>query len=292
MNLTNTVLTNFSLEGANLTGADLRGSNYDYCCGPVSYGQETTNLIYPSGHIAGVQLGAGQALTVRDYDGRRNYPIGPVPITVGQHFTNTGGTLRLVFEADDWNSTISFDAGIPVALGGTLELTFTEGVSLASQIGRTFDLFDWTGVNPAGAFRVASPYAWDLSNLYNTGEVTLLAIPEPTTVVLVALGLVGLVVGNRRPQPRSNAHSRMSEESHAKARRRRGVRFGLFSLRPPRLCVSLFSILICAGAALADIFQWEYVNPADPEPGQAAKHGACRRRRGHRRFAQREHLGP
>ena len=100
-----------------------------------------------------------------------------------------GGTLRMVFEADDWDSTISFAPGIPVTLGGTLELTFADDVNLASQLGRTFDLFDWTGVNPTGAFAISSPYAWDLSNLYTTGEVTLTAIPEPATVVFAAIGL-------------------------------------------------------------------------------------------------------
>jgi len=62
-----------------------------------------------------------------------------------------------------------------VALGGTLELTFADNVSLASQIGRTFDVFDWTGVSPTGAFAVDSPYVWDLSNLYTSGDVTFLS---------------------------------------------------------------------------------------------------------------------
>ena len=82
-------------------------------------------------------------------------------------------------------------AGIPVTLGGTLELTFADDVNLASQLGRTFDLFDWTGVNPTGAFAVSSPYAWDLSNLYTTGEVTLTAIPEPATLVLLMFAAIG-----------------------------------------------------------------------------------------------------
>ena len=85
----------------------------------------------------------------------------------------------MVFEADAWDSTISFAPGIPVALGGTLEFTFAADVNLASQLGRTFHLFNWTGVTPTGAFAVSSPYAWNLSNLYATGQVTLAAIPEP-----------------------------------------------------------------------------------------------------------------
>ena len=117
---------------------------------------------------------------MRDYDGNPPYGIGPIPITVDQHLAmGPGGTLRMVFEADAWDSTISFAPGIPVTLGGTLELTFAADVNLASQVGRTFDLFDWTGVTPTGAFAISSPYAWDLSNLYTTGEVTLTAVPEP-----------------------------------------------------------------------------------------------------------------
>ena len=60
-------------------------------------------------------------------------------------------------------------------------------MNLASQLGRTFDLFDWTSVTPTGAFTISSPYAWNLSNLYTTGEVTLTAIPEPATLVLLSL---------------------------------------------------------------------------------------------------------
>jgi hypothetical protein len=107
-----------------------------------------------------------------------------------------GGTLRMVFEADAWDSTISFAPGIPVALGGTLELTFADDVNLASQIGRTLKVFDWTGITPTGAFAVSSPYAWDLSNLYTTGQVTLTAIPEPAGAWLLLV--FGAGAGIRR----------------------------------------------------------------------------------------------
>ena len=57
-------------------------------------------------------------------------------------------------------------------------MTFAPGVNVATQSGRTIDLFDWTGVTPTGAFTVSSPYTWNLSNLYTTGEVTLTAVPS------------------------------------------------------------------------------------------------------------------
>jgi hypothetical protein len=133
-------------------------------------------------------------LVVRDYDG---YGI-PLPITVDQHLAmGPGGKLRLVFQADAWDSTISFAPGIPVTLGGTLELTFATDVNLASQIGRTFDLFVWTGVTPTGAFTFSSPYGWDLSNLYTTGEVTLTAIPEPRALFLLGFALTAPVAAGR-----------------------------------------------------------------------------------------------
>ncbi|MCC7085921.1 MAG: hypothetical protein IT427_13040, partial [Pirellulales bacterium] len=127
----------------------------------------------------GLNLNAGEQLVIRDYDGNPSLnPAGPpIAIQVDQHFEMaSGGTLRFVFETDAWDSTISFAPGIPVSLGGSLELTFADGVDAAGQIGRTFDLFDWTGVAPTGTFNVAGPYTWNLSQLYTTGEVTLLLI--------------------------------------------------------------------------------------------------------------------
>jgi len=118
----------------------------------------------------------------------------PRPITVDEHLTMApGGALRMVFEADAWDSTISFAPGIPVALGGTLELTFAADVNLASQVGRKFDLFDWTGVNSIGAFTISSSYDWDLSNLYTAGEVTLTGVPEPNAHWLLASVLAAIL---------------------------------------------------------------------------------------------------
>ena len=112
-----TILTN-----ANLSGADARGANFYFA---TLDGANTSNLIQSDGHIAGLDLTAGASLVVRDYDGNpaASPPTGPLPIVVDQHLAmDATGTLRLVFDADPWDSTISFAPGIPVALGGTLEL--------------------------------------------------------------------------------------------------------------------------------------------------------------------------
>jgi hypothetical protein len=127
----------------------------------------------------------GIARPLEEYVPRRR---GPIAVTVRDYFKSSeGGILRLLFESDLWDSLISFESGIPVELGGALELTFADGVDVATQIGRTLHIFDWTGVSPVGQFTVASPYIWDTSQLYTTGEVTLLAVPEPSCFVLSAL---------------------------------------------------------------------------------------------------------
>lgn len=183
------------LAGADLTAADGRGAWS--LIEPARFAI-TTNLILPDGHIEGLDLDDGGRLVVRDFDGTPYFRF-PDHITVDQHLAmSPGGVLRMVFEADDWDSTISFAPGIPVTLGGTLELTFTADVNLASQVGRTIDLFDWTGVDPTGTFTVSSPYAWDLSNLYTTGEVTLTAVPEPAGFTLAAVGAFSLAYYRRR----------------------------------------------------------------------------------------------
>jgi uncharacterized protein YjbI with pentapeptide repeats len=177
-NLGNAYFHSATLSSANLSAADARRANFSDA---TLTGANTTNLIHSDGHIAGLDLMAGASLVVRDYDGNPAvFPAtGPLPVVVEERLTmDATGTLRLVFDADPWDSTISFAPGIPVARGGTLDLTFAPGMNVAVQTGRTIDLFNWTGVNPAGAFTVSSPYVWDLTNLYTTGEVTLLATAD------------------------------------------------------------------------------------------------------------------
>ncbi len=194
-NLSHANLTNAVFSGATLTGTDLSAADARGALGLGSHG--SPNLIRPDGHVAGLALTAGQMLSVHDYDGNST---GTIPITVDQHFmTVPGGTLTMVLEADAWNSTISFASGIPVTLRGSLELTFAAGVDPVTQLGRTFDLFDWTGVSPTGTFAVVSDYSWDTSQLYTTGEVTL--IPEPASLALLLATAILALAARRASRP-------------------------------------------------------------------------------------------
>ena len=182
-----------TLSGANLTGADARkASNFDIT------GATITNLIRPDGTVHGLDLTGGGKLVVCNYIYNTNDADDIVPIAV--HVQNAmamdaSGVLDLVFDENAWNSTISFDAGIDVTLGGILKLEFEDGTDISSLVGTTFHVFDWTGVKPEGKFNVESDYAWNLDALYTTGEITL--VPEPSGVVLAVLGTVAAIFWRR-----------------------------------------------------------------------------------------------
>jgi uncharacterized protein YjbI with pentapeptide repeats len=194
LDLTNAVFNNTNLMNADLSGADTRGSFGGYFFNSAN--AVLANTIFYDGSILDLNLGSGQSLVIRDYDGGPylESPNDRVPITVSDAFQmDSGSTMRFVFDADAWDSTISFYEETSVSRGGTLELLFAPGVNVVAQIGRTFKLFDWTGLSPSGEFSVASPYVWNLSNLYTTGEVTLAAMPEPSSLPLAALAGSGLL---------------------------------------------------------------------------------------------------
>ena len=169
-------------------------------------GAASRNAILPDGTIAGLELTAGERTIVRDDDGVTAAPQPsilsllfnlqpaartPIPLTIQDHMTMAPGSdLQLLFETDPWDSLISFEPDIPVQLGSALELTFADDVDVVTQLGRTLRIFDWAGVNPSGQFEIRSPYVWNVSNLYTTGEVTLVAVPEPSASSL----LVGVLL--------------------------------------------------------------------------------------------------
>ena len=143
----------------------------------------------PDGRIEGLLLLAAEQLRVWDYNSEP-----AIPITI-ESLVSLGpeSTLQMVFEDDAWGSTISFEPGIDVSLGGTLELGFADDTNPADLIGTTFDLFDWQGATVTGAFDriVTEPgTAWDTSSIYSTGQVTL--VPEPSTIVLLSIAALGL----------------------------------------------------------------------------------------------------
>jgi hypothetical protein len=167
---TASTLTGASFGSATLDGADARGATGLSLTGAAS----TQNLILPDGSINGLNLSGGKTLWVR------NYTASSIPLTVHTGMNmGTDGILQTVLDGSAWGSTISFDAGVPVTLGGALDVTFASGVNVGAQVGRMFTLFNWAGVTPTGTFGwqddlAAGTYVWDTSHLYSAGTVTLL----------------------------------------------------------------------------------------------------------------------
>jgi uncharacterized protein YjbI with pentapeptide repeats len=167
-----------------LTGADLRHA----ACG---YLDRVTlhNTILADGTINYLLLAAGESLLVRN---------DPMAIhATGEPSFDPASAIEMVLDDAPWGSTISFDPGVNVSLAGELSLTFAADVTASDLVGDTFQLFDWTGVRRTGEFDVVSDpgCVWDLSQLYTTGQVTLVGVPEPSTLML--LGISGLVFFGR-----------------------------------------------------------------------------------------------
>jgi autotransporter-associated beta strand protein len=176
-NLQNADFTFATATGADFSAADMRGAT-----GFTATDAITTNTILLDGTIQGLNLTGGNAfLTVRNYNGPLSIPVH----VTGGMTVGTDGMLQIVMDdllipgmsGVNWGSTISFDPGIPVSLGGILDLQ-TPGADPAALVGQSIQLFDWTGVTPGGQFaqvtsHLPSRYTWDISGLYTAGTIDL-----------------------------------------------------------------------------------------------------------------------
>ncbi|MCA9262184.1 MAG: hypothetical protein KDA61_23360, partial [Planctomycetales bacterium] len=144
------------------------------------------NVIEANGIVQDLDLGEGDVLVVRNFNPEVVGVPDPIPVEVGRSMKlRPGGVLKLVLDADPWNSQIAFASSADARLdGGSLDLAFDDGVAMQSQIGRVFQLFDWNSTMHGGAFAFQVPAGtiWDLSQIYASGEATLTTIQIPGDV--------------------------------------------------------------------------------------------------------------
>ena len=183
-NLTNVDFMDAVLANADLARSDMRGA-FNLSSG-ILFRQ---NAILEDGRINGLDLANGETLRFRDYDGG-------IAITIdNEMMLDPGAVLDVIFADAEWGSTISLTEGILTDLDGTLFLASrTTSTSTACSVrhstcsterrpgsGDAFAEVTW----PAGV-------DWDISDLYLGGTVTLTGVPEPTTLMLVLMGLLAL----------------------------------------------------------------------------------------------------
>ena len=115
-------------------------------------------------------------------------------------------TLQVIVSDPDWRSTIHFADDVILDFRGTLMLSVDPNANARDLVGVTFQIFDFDGRLVRERFdqiHFDKGTDWDTSNLYTTGEVTLTEVPEPSTLLLTMLGLIGLVSIGRRTRRRT-----------------------------------------------------------------------------------------
>jgi probable HAF family extracellular repeat protein len=130
--------------------------------------------------------------------------LSPGLMTMGGSIVFSGGALTMELGGlvpGSGHDKIVFLSGSTVTLAGIgLNVEYWGGWTAAA--GQTYDLFDWNGLS--GTFSsvalpaLASGLAWNTSNLYTSGEISVAAVPEPGTWMMLFAGLGLLGVAARR----------------------------------------------------------------------------------------------
>lgn len=198
---------NSDLRGAALELSDLRGSRL-----PTDRtGIELGRTILSDGTLPTLQIADGETLSIRaaptltPLTPPRQGPPPAIPpgIKVTSTVAGMQGLVELLLDGNEWKSTLKFAAQAQVTLNGDLKLSFEEFATPAAAVGKSFDLFDWPTAGPIGQFAlITNPnHVWDLSTLYTTGVVQLVAVvPEPSSLAMFASVLMCATTVRRRRQ--------------------------------------------------------------------------------------------
>ena len=149
-------------DASNLAFSDLRLANIDL---------EPTapNIIHPDGRMTRWEMGAGDSFRLV------NHSAAPEIRIEEQVVLGDESVTQLIFDDNDWQSTLFFEADIPVQFGGTLQLSFEDDVDVTDQVGREIQILNFGAADVQGEWNIAGQQEWDVSSLYETGAITLLS---------------------------------------------------------------------------------------------------------------------
>jgi autotransporter-associated beta strand protein len=145
----------------------------------------------------------GQDLAINLTGGSSSINLSGTTLNVDLWTDFTSGTSNAFPAAD----LLSLNAGSINIGGGTLNVSALANVGNTWAVNTAWQLFNWNAVAPTGTFSALNlpdlttwdPLAaWDTDNLYTTGAIKVILIPEPSRAMLLLLGLLSLGFRRRR----------------------------------------------------------------------------------------------
>jgi probable HAF family extracellular repeat protein len=202
LNTLSGAMTNQSGGQVNVSGPSSEAVFWDNFVnnGAVSVTAGSTATFFGLVSGGGSFLGDG----TKHFAGNMAPGLSPGLMTMGGSIVFSGGALTMELGGlvpGSGHDKIVFLSGSTVTLAGIgLNVEYWGGWTAAA--GQTYDLFDWNGLS--GTFSsvalpaLASGLAWNTSNLYTSGEISVAAVPEPGTWMMLFAGLGLLGVAARR----------------------------------------------------------------------------------------------
>ena len=169
-------------------------------------GSATINADFINNGVVNGPTGSGQELTFTQYvtgagtttgnvEYQASYHVGNSPDAVSVQNVLLDPTSTLIMELDGTTPGSGYDqldiSGL-ATLNGALDVELLNGFTPSA--GQSFDLFN--GSTTGRFAQISLPtlsngLSWNTSNIYSTGEISV--VPEPSTLVLLAAGAIGLI---------------------------------------------------------------------------------------------------